>query len=145
MPARKGRPRKFGTPADLERAIHAYEAKMAEKDEFPSEPGLLLYLGISKSAYRKYCNLEDVVSDKENPTRFSDSDKLKYKEVFENAALVREDWLAKHMAHDGKGANGYMNLLKQSANGGYRDRPKDDDVKTLNINLTGVGGLECFK
>lgn len=144
--AKMGRPRKLGTPADLERAVKEFEKKCEEEGKFPSESRLLLFLGISKSAYHLYCGRDDLADPEDVPKyKFSADDALSYRRVFENAALNRNAWLDEHMANDGKGANGYMNLLKQPANGGYRDRPKDDDIKTVNINLVGVGGADNFK
>lgn len=139
-----GRPRKFGTPADLKKAVDAYFKKCEEEGEFPAEPGMLIFLGIGRTAYDAYCGRTDT-SEVENLPKFSDADKFGYKAVFEEAALKREDWLAKKMAADGKGANGYMNLLKQKANGSYKDRPADDESKAITINLIGVGGEGNFK
>lgn len=142
--AKCGRPRKLGSPADLEKGINDYVRMCEREDKFPDEAGMLLYLGISKAGMKKYCGYDDQ-SELVEKKKFNPDDTYGYKQVFEHAALIRESWLARKMAADGKGANGYMNLLKQPSNGGYKDRYQDEGDRAITINLVGVGGETNFK
>ena len=131
MPA--GRPRKYKDADAMRAVVEQYIEKCKTLDEFPSEPGMKLAIGLKQRM------LEHYISETENPDSFQE-----YRDIFEYAKLVREDWLVKHMVKDNKLAQGCLNALKQPANGGYIDRPPDSGKVELTVKVVGIGGMEKF-
>ena len=116
------------TAAELEAKIDEYFAECDEKGRFPTESGMLLFLGLVGKKREDYLR------------------KPKYKDVWETARDRRIDWLENQMVTNPRCAQGCMNALKQEKNGGYTDRNVVNDKsasKELKINLTGVGGKEA--
>lgn len=128
----KGKPKGVGgrprdpTPEELENSIKAYFAKCEAEGRFPTESGMLLYLGwVGEKGERL----------KKKP---------QYSVVLESASLYRQDWLENKMVTDGRCANGCMNALKQEKNGGYVDKTQTNNKqKSLKVIMTGVGGKEA--
>jgi len=133
------RPKKVGTPEDMERNLNRYFELREEKGEFPTFAGMLRYLGISKRTYQRYMN------DDNGDESLTEEDRHAYRKIFEDAQLRREDWLEKTMVSDGKRANGCMNSLKQPINGGFKDRYEADLDAKITVNVVGVGGENAFK
>ena len=131
MPA--GRPRKYKDADAMMAAVEEYMADCRSRDEFPSEPGMKLWLGLKDRMLARYC------SETENPEHWQE-----YQDIFDYAKLVREDYLVKHMVKDNKVAQGCLNALKQPANGGYIDRPLDSGKVELTVKVVGIGGMEKF-
>lgn len=116
-----GRPPK--SPAsELEEKVDAYFASCGEREEYPTEAGMILWLGMSVEKYSQTCDDKD------------------YGPVMERARLKRKAWLENRMVTEPKCANGCMNALRQEENGGYRDKSAQDVKKReLVIRLDGVG------
>lgn len=113
------------TPAELEAKIGDYFADCDEKGRFPTESGMLLFLGLVGKKREDYLG------------------KAKYRDVWQAAKDRRIDWLENQMVTNPRCAQGCMNALKQEKNGGYVDKSVSNDrsaSKALKINLTGVGG-----
>lgn len=121
----------YPNPLALARAVDGYNSKCMNDDVFPDEHGLRLSLNLTKR------QIEELCGDKENGEA--------YTTVFEREKDVRASWLSRKMVTDSKSASGCMNLLKQAANGGYTDRPSENQEKTLKVELVGVGGVKSFK
>ena len=117
-----GRHKTYKTAEDLEKAVNAYFAKNEEDNEFPDYAGMLIYLGIKEATVKNYCKTSE-----------------EYADVFENAKLRRESFLARRMTKDNKLAQGCFNALKQPINGGYTDRPVDNGERKIVIELSGIG------
>lgn len=118
----KGGAPKKEKPEALEQRVNQYFADCDERGRFPTEPGMLLHLGLSGEKLQRY--LADP----------------KYQEVWERAKMRRNDWLENHMVTDGRCANGCMNALKQEKNGGYADRSAPEKKqKRFSIVMQGVG------
>lgn len=133
------RPKKVGTPEDMKRNVERYIAERIEKDQLPTFAGMLKYLGISKRTYYR------LIDDDNGDETLSEEDRHAYRKIFEEAQLVREDWLETTMVADGKRANGCMNSLKQPQNGGFKDRIEQNIDAKLTVNVIGVGGESAFK
>ena len=117
-----GRPRD-PTAEELQAKIQEYMDDCEAKGRFPSQPGMMIYLGLVGDRRRRYL------------------EKAEYADVWEGARDLRKDWLLNRMVTDPKSATGCMNALKQEENGGYLDRSvTDNKPKSLNIKLDGVGG-----
>jgi len=131
--AKRGPKRKYETPQKLAEAINEYFDTLKES-EFPDFPGMRIHLGISKRTLENYAK-----GDTEEAQA--------YRDVLDSAADRRESWLVRRMVTEPKAANGCMNALKQPDNGGYIDKPmQDNSDKVLTINLVGiVGGENAFK
>lgn len=124
---------KFETAEQFRKAVDKYFDYMEELGKFPDHAGMCIFLGLSQKTLEQY-SLEN------NPNHD------KYADTLEYAQSRRESWLSQRMAEDPKGANGYMNLLKQKKNGGFTDRPQQEQQRMeLSINLVGLGGEENFK
>jgi hypothetical protein len=119
------------TPEELRAEVDKFLADCEKKNIPPLLPQMLLYLGISRSTMERW--------RKELPNA------KEYAEVFEYAQLNREGYLLAVMVSDNKRAQGCLNALKQSENGGYVDRPVDTGESKVTINLVGVGGASAAK
>ena len=139
MATKVGAKRKFETPEGMRRQVQEYMNLMQEKDEFPSFAGMLRYLDISKRTYYRYMNTE------EPDPEMSDEERHAYRKVFEDAQLVREDWLERRMVKEPRAANGCMNSLKQVQNGGFKEKIEADVDARITVNVIGVGGENAFK
>ena len=131
---KRGPKRKYGTAKELEAAIEEYFEEMEEQGIFPDEAGMRLHLVISQRTLDAYAN--------------GDSEEAKaYRDVLDAARDRRESWLARRMVSEPKAANGCMNALKQAKNGGYVDKPiQNDGERKLTIVFTGIkGGEDAFK
>lgn len=131
--AKPGPKRKYETPEALKAGIDEYFA-MCKKagDIFPDYAGMRTFLGVSKSTLERYQD-----GDSEQARKF--------RTVLENARDVRESWLARRMATEPRAAQGCMNNLKQPQNGGYIDRPAENNETKITIVTAGVGGESAFK
>ena len=134
-----GAKRRFETPDGMKRQVEAYLSEMLAKDELPSFAGMLRYLNISKRTYYRYMNIED--PDPE----LSEEDRRAYRKIFEDAQLVREDYLERRMVREPRAANGCMNSLKQPQNGGFKEKIEADIDARITVNVIGVGGENAFK
>lgn len=137
--AKPGAKRKFETPEGLRRQVQAYLDMMLEKDELPTFAGMLRYLDISKRTYHRYMNME------EPDPEMTDEERHAYRKVFEDAQLVREDYLERRMVREPRAANGCMNSLKQIQNGGFKEKIEADVDARITVNVIGVGGENAFK
>lgn len=116
-----GRPFKE-KPEKLEGRVASYFDKCYAEARFPTESGMILYLGLAGKKAQDY--LADPA----------------YAEVWERARYRRMDWLENQMVTEPKCANGCMNALKQEKNGGYADRSAPEKkTKGLVIKMLGVG------
>ena len=119
-----GRPRD-PTVEELKASIQEYIDGCEADGRFPTESGMLLFLGLVGKKREDYLG------------------KAKYRDVWQAAKDRRIDWLENQMATNPRCAQGCMNALKQEKNGGYVDKSVSNDrsaSKALKINLTGVGG-----
>lgn len=132
MPQAKGRKPEYNDPKKLAVAVNQYFADCESRDVFPDEPGMRLYLRIRK---------EDVDRMLDPKNKHYEQ----YKEIFDTAMDRRSSWLERTMVSQPKLAQGCMNALKQPANGGYTDRPKDTGTKKITLNVIGIGGEEACK
>lgn len=130
---KRGPKRKYACAYDFERAVNDYFEQCAEEDKFPDVAGMRIFLGLSQKTIDKYC--ED--PDAEEAERF--------KRIVETARDKRQSWLERHMVQNPKTANGCMNALKQTHNGGFVDKPVDNSERSLTINVINVGGESAFK
>lgn len=113
---------KLYTPEELDIAINQYFDECLEQDIFPDLAGMKIYLDISQSTYERYEKDEEM------------------RGIIARARDRRESWLVRRMTGNQKLAQGCLNALKQPANGGYIDRPQqDNEPRELTINLVGVG------
>lgn len=118
---KSGRPKKETAEA-LEGRVLSYFDSCKENGRFPTESGMLLFLGLSGGKAEEY--LKDP----------------KYADVWDRAKLRRTDWLENQMVTEPKCANGCMNALKQEKNGGYADRTMPENKpRRLTIVMDGVG------
>ena len=132
MSETRGRKPKYETPASLRFMVEKYFDECNESRTFPDYAGMKLYLKVSESTLKKY-------------TDENHADYMGFRAVMEYAKDRRESWLVRKMTTDNKAAQGCLNALKQPINGGYVDKPVDNGEKTLNINVTGIGGFKSFK
>ena len=131
--------RRYETPEGMKRQVDDYISMMLAKDELPSFAGMLRYLNISKRTYNRYMNIE------EPDPELSDEERHAYRKIFEDAQLVREDYLERRMVREPRAANGCMNSLKQPQNGGFKDRFEGEIDAKITVNVIGVGGENAFK
>ena len=129
---KRGPKKRFETPEDLRKAVEAYIETCEAEGIFPDYAGMRLALGIAERTLNKY-------------TQGNSADAQAYADALEYAKDKRESWLVRKMTSDNKAAQGCLNALKQPINGGYVDKPADNGEKTLNINVTGIGGVKSFK
>lgn len=115
------RPRKE-LASSVQKKVDKYFNSCIAAEKFPSEPGLILHLGIEAAAYQKMCV------------------DAWYSAVFEKAKLQRMDWLENRMVTEPKLAQGCKNALTQEKNGGYVDKAVPEaKARKLTISLSGVG------
>lgn len=139
MGARGPKP-KYENPADLRAAVERYVADCGERGEFPDLAGMRLALGISPATLARRCKVDKEATPEEIRRA------AEFQEVLDYAKDCRESWLVRKMTSDNKAAQGCMNALKQPCNGGYIDRPMQDNQSTsVEIRVVGVGGAEAFK
>lgn len=123
----------YKTPEELRKKVEEYFAVCEEQAIFPDVAGMRLHIGMGESTINKYCNEKH-------------KDFEEYSEIFKWAQDKRESWLVRKMTSDNKAAQGCLNALKQPSNGGYIDRPvQEQSEKTLRVVVVGVGGEEAFK
>lgn len=119
----------YKTPESLHCAMKRYFTACEKANDgagvFPDEAGMRIFLKLGHDSYRAY--REDHDFDK----------------VFDWAQDMRESWAARRLAAEPRNAQAYLNILKQTANGGWVDRKQDKGDKTLVIKTSGVGGDEA--
>ena len=130
----RGRKPKYASPETLRAAIAKYFNACKANEVFPDFAGMCLSLKVSKKTLESYCDPELHPDTAEG-----------FRDVLEEAAFRRESILIRKMVSDKANAQGCLNALKQKDNGGYTDRPVENQEKTLNIKLVGVGGWDAFK
>ena len=109
------------TPEECDKRVKYYFKDCEEtRKVFPDESGMLNYLDIEDEEYEEM---------KEDPA---------YMKIFRWARRRRTSWLERAMVSDNKKANGCMNALKQSQNGGYSDRPIENKTRKLIVQLEGL-------
>lgn len=114
--------RTYESADELRKMIDDYFRYHETRGEFPDYAGMKLFIGLKDEAtIRRYC---------EDP---------EFAEVFADAKLRRESFLVRRMTKDNKLAQGCLNALKQENNGGYTDRPVENQERKLFIELRGVG------
>ena len=134
----RGRPRKnplpekvierpYKTPEELKGKMQEYFSDCGADDVFPDEAGMRIFLDIGHESYRSY---------QEDPA---------FEKVFDWCQDMRESWAARQLAANPRSAQAFLNILKQAANGGWRDRTTDKEDKVIEIRAAGVGGTEAFK
>ncbi len=129
--ASKGPRPEYNQPKLLRAAVERYFDECEEMKIFPDFAGMKLALQLRARDIER-------LTDEKNPKA------QEYRDIFDEAKDRRESWLARKSASDPKGANGYMNLLKQDANGGYMDRAGGSGEITLKVKSDGVGGMHAF-
>lgn len=120
-------PRPYRNADELKKKMQEYFNVCDEDEVFPDEAGMRIFLDLGHESYRSY--LEDTA----------------YEKVFDWAQDMRESWAARRLAAEPRNAQAFLNILKQTANGGWVDRKTDNGDKTLSIKIAGVGGEEAFK
>ena len=98
-----------------------------DDDVFPDKAGMRIFLGLGHRSYNSYMEDPD------------------YELVFDWAQDMRESWGARGLAKNPRNAQAFLNILKQSENGGWVDRKTDKEDKVIEIRAAGVGGVEAFK
>lgn len=93
--------------------VREYFAECESKDKYPSEAGMLLWLGIGEEEYRA------MKTDKSTAG------------IFERAKLRRVEWLETRIARGGRGITGIATVLK---------REEEDATVKLLIRMEGLGG-----
>lgn len=121
--------RPYRTPEELKAKMEEYFIKCEAEEEgaFPDEAGMRIFLELGHKSYQSY--LEDPA----------------YELVFDWAQDMRESWAARNLAANPRNAQAFLNILKQSANGGWVDRKTDKEDKVIEIRAAGVGGVEAFR
>ena len=131
----RGRPKSFADSDAFRKAVEDYVFSAEADGVFPDEAGMRLALKCSKRT------VEHLISETENPDHY-----LEYREVLDWAKDKRESFLVRKMTSDNKAAQGCLNALKQTANGGYIDRPTDSGKVELDIKINGLpSGMSSFK
>ena len=121
-------PRPYTTPEELKDRMRSYFTQCSEDgDVFPDEAGMRIFLELGHESYRSYMEDRD------------------YELVFDWAQDMRESWAARNLAAQPRAAQAFLNILKQSSNGGWVDRKTDKEDKVIEIRAAGVGGVEAFK
>ena len=115
-----------GDWSGLQKEYQALASQILNSACFPDEAGMRIHLDLSHESYRSYQEDAD------------------YEKVFNWAQDMRESWAARRLAADPRSAQAFLNILKQSANGGWVDRKTDSGERTLTIKADGVGGMEAF-
>ena len=113
------------TPEAFADKVDEYLKLCEDKEQFPDEAGMLLYLDISDETLRKYGE------DKEN----------NYIGTIKKAAKVRESWLTRRvMSDNAKAVTGAIFALKQPKNGGWRDVQETSGAMNITVSLPGMSG-----
>lgn len=87
------------------------------RNVFPDESGMLNFLDIADEEYEALGATPG------------------YDKIIRWARRRRTSWLERHMVESNRAANGCMNALKQSKNGGYSDRPMERKDRKLIVML----------
>jgi hypothetical protein len=120
--------RPYRTPDELRAKMEEYFRQCKEDDDvFPDKAGMRIFLGLGHRSYNSYMEDPD------------------YELVFDWAQDMRESWGARGLAKNPRNAQAFLNILKQSENGGWVDRKTDKEDKVIEIRAAGVGGVEAFK
>ncbi|MBQ2049819.1 MAG: hypothetical protein II493_05390 [Spirochaetales bacterium] len=120
--------RPYRTPEELRAKMEEYFRQCKEDDDvFPDKAGMRIFLGLGHRSYNSYMEDPD------------------YELVFDWAQDMRESWGARGLAKNPRNAQAFLNILKQSENGGWVDRKTDKEDKVIEIRAAGVGGVEAFK
>lgn len=120
--------RPYRTPDELRAKMEEYFRQCKEDDDvFPDKAGMRIFLGLGHRSYNSYMEDPD------------------YELVFDWAQDMRESWGARNLAKNPRNAQAFLNILKQSENGGWVDRKTDKEDKVIEIRAAGVGGVEAFK
>ena len=113
------------TPESFADKVDEYLKLCEDKEQFPDEAGMLLYLDISDETLRKYGE------DKGN----------NYIGTIKKAQKVRESWLTRRvMSDNAKAVTGAIFALKQPKNGGWRDVQETSGAMNITVNLPGMSG-----
>ena len=115
-----------GSWAGMEKDYQQQVKRILDGGCFPDEAGMRIYLNLSHESYRSY--LEDP----------------QYEKVFNWAQDMRESWAARRLAAEPRAAQAYLNILKQTGNGGWVDRKAEKADNELKIKIADVGGEEAF-
>ena len=110
----------------LEKDYQAIAQKVIDGACFPDEAGMRIHLNLSHESYQSYL------------------DDPQFEKVFNWAQDMRESWAARRLASEPRAAQAYLNILKQSSNGGWVDRKAEKADNTLHVKIAGVGGEEAF-
>lgn len=110
----------------LEKDYQAIAQKVIDGACFPDEAGMRIHLNLSHESYQSYL------------------DDPQFEKVFNWAQDMRESWAARRLAAEPRAAQAYLNILKQSSNGGWVDRKAEKADNTLHVKIAGVGGEEAF-
>jgi hypothetical protein len=116
-----------GSWSGLEKEYQALARSIIDGGCFPDEAGMRIHLNLSHESYRSYL------------------DDPQYEKVFNWAQDMRESWAARRLASEPRAAQAYLNILKQSGNGGWVDRKAEKSDNTLQIKIADVGGMEAFQ
>lgn len=132
--AKRGPKPLYESPDALRKKVEEYFDEMEGKGEFPDLAGMRLFLRMSESTMKTYQS-----EDHENYEE--------YRAIFDEAKDRRESYLVRRMTKDNKLAQGCLNALKQPANGGYIDKPKEQTGKMeITLKVAGLkGGVESLK
>ena len=110
----------------LEKEYQTIAQKVIDGACFPDEAGMRIHLNLSHESYQSYL------------------DDPQFEKVFNWAQDMRESWAARRLASEPRAAQAYLNILKQSSNGGWVDRKAEKADNTLHVKIAGVGGEEAF-
>jgi hypothetical protein len=116
-----------GSWVGLEKDYQALAQAVINGACFPDEAGMRIHLNLSHDSYLSYLN---------DP---------QFEKVFNWAQDMRESWAARRLASEPRAAQAYLNILKQSGNGGWVDRKAEKADNTLQIRIADVGGEEAFQ
>ena len=126
-PEEKTIPRPYKSADELKEKMQEYFTDCDVDGVFPDEAGMRIYLDLGHESYRSYMDDKD------------------YEKVFDWAMDMRESWAARRLAAEPRSAQAFLNILKQTSNGGWVDRKTDKGDNTLSLKIAGVGGEEAFK
>ena len=115
-----------GSWSAVEKEYQAIAQKVIDGACFPDEAGMRIHLNLSHESYQSYL------------------DDPQFEKVFNWAQDMRESWAARRLAAEPRAAQAYLNILKQSSNGGWVDRKAEKADNTLHVKIAGVGGEEAF-
>ena len=109
--------------------VDSYLESCRKAASMPDEAGMRVALRLTK---------EDITAlEKKDPV---------YRRILDWAMDMRESMLVRRMVSEPKLAQGCLNALKQSANGGYTDKPAENNNREITVKVVGVtNGEELFK